>query len=67
MSEPSRTYKSELREEQAEATRRRILEALAQVMADGVNALSAPVAQRAGVSVGTIYKTSVTRPDSSGP
>lgn len=53
----SRTYKSELREAQAEATRRRILDALAEVMAEGVGALSVPaVAKRAGVSVGTVYR-----------
>lgn len=53
----TRTYKSELREAQAEATRRRILDALAQVMAEGVEALSVPaVAERAGVSVGTVYR-----------
>lgn len=53
----SRTYKSELREAQAESTRRRILDALAEVMADGVEALSVPaVAERAGVSVGTVYR-----------
>jgi AcrR family transcriptional regulator len=53
----SRTYRSELRESQAEATRQRILDALAEVMADGVAALSVPlVAKRAGVSVGTVYR-----------
>lgn len=53
----TRTYNSELREAQAEATRQRILDALAEVMADGVDALSVPaVAKRAGVSVGTVYR-----------
>lgn len=52
-----RNYKSELREAQAEATRQRILDALAVVMAEGVEALSVPaVAKRAGVSVGTVYR-----------
>ena len=52
-----RNYKSELREAQAEATRQRILDALAVVMAEGVEALSVPaVAKQAGVSVGTVYR-----------
>ena len=52
-----RSYKSELREAQTEETRRRILDALASVMAEGVETLSVPaVAERAGVSVGTIYR-----------
>jgi AcrR family transcriptional regulator len=53
----SRSYKSELRQEQAEATRTRILDALVEVMAEGVDSLSIPaVAQQAGVSVGTVYR-----------
>lgn len=52
-----RPYKSDLREAQAEATRRRILDAVVAVMAEGVETLSIPaVAERAGVSVGTIYR-----------
>lgn len=53
----SRTYKSALREAQAEATRARILEAVAEVLAEGVETLSIPaVAERAEVSVGTVYR-----------
>ena len=52
-----RAYVSELRDEQAEATRTRILEALVRTMADGVAALSIPaVAREAGVSVPTVYR-----------
>lgn len=52
-----RTYTSELRQAQAEATRTTILEALVEVLAEGVETLSVPaVAQRAGVSVGTVYR-----------
>lgn len=57
MAAESRAYNSELRRAQVESTRRRILDALAEVMADGVDALSVPaVAERAGVSVGTVYR-----------
>ena len=53
----TRSYKSELREAQAESTRTRILEAVAEVLAEGVETLSIPaVAERAGVSVGTVYR-----------
>lgn len=53
----SRTYKSALREGQAEATRIRILEAVVEVLAEGVETLTIPaVAERAEVSVGTIYR-----------
>lgn len=53
----SRKYTSELREAQAEATRDRILDAVVEVLADGVDALSIPaVADRASVSVGTVYR-----------
>ena len=52
-----RTYTSELRQAQAEATRTKILDALVEVLAEGVETLSVPaVAERAGVSVGTIYR-----------
>jgi len=52
-----RTYSSELREAQAEATRTKILDALVDVLAEGVETLSVPaVAERAGVSVGTVYR-----------
>lgn len=53
----TRKYTSELRDAQAEGTRTRILDALVEVLADGVDTLSIPtVAERAGVSVGTIYR-----------
>lgn len=53
----ARNYRSELREAQAEATRERILDALVEVLADGVEGFSIPaVAERAGVSVGTVYR-----------
>lgn len=53
----TRKYASQLREEQAERTRERILDALVEVLADGVESLSMPaVANRAGVSVGTVYR-----------
>lgn len=52
-----RTYTSELRKAQAEATRTKILDALVEVLAEGVDTLSVPaVAARAGVSVGTVYR-----------
>lgn len=52
-----RTYTSELRQAQAEATRTRILDALVEVLAEGVETLSVPaVAERAGVSIGTVYR-----------
>jgi AcrR family transcriptional regulator len=52
-----RTYTSELRQAQAEGTRTRILDALVEVLAEGVETLSVPaVADRAGVSVGTVYR-----------
>ncbi|HEX2884169.1 MAG TPA: helix-turn-helix domain-containing protein [Candidatus Limnocylindria bacterium] len=52
-----RTYRSKLRADQAEETRRRILDALVEVMAGGVASVSIPaVARRAGVSVPTVYR-----------
>lgn len=52
-----RPYNSRLREDQAEATRSRILDALVEVLAEGVDALSIPaVAETAAVSVGTVYR-----------
>jgi AcrR family transcriptional regulator len=54
---PRRDYRSDLREQQAEATRTRILEALVRTMASGLAALSIPaVAREAGVSIPTIYR-----------
>lgn len=52
-----RPYSSSLRNEQAEATRIRILEALIRTMASGVAGLSVPaVAREADVSIPTIYR-----------
>lgn len=52
-----RRYRSELRAGQADGTRRRILDALVDVMAEGVASVSMPaVARRAGVSVPTVYR-----------
>jgi AcrR family transcriptional regulator len=54
---PRKRYASALREEQADATRTRILEALVRTMANGVAGLSMPaVAREAGVSIPTIYR-----------
>jgi AcrR family transcriptional regulator len=53
----TRSYRSELRAEQARATRDRILEATLRVMARGLASLSIPeVAREAGVSVPTVYR-----------
>jgi AcrR family transcriptional regulator len=53
----TRAYRSELREEQTEDTRARILDATMRVMATGLASLSVPaVAREAGVSVPTIYR-----------
>ena len=53
----ARPYRSELRAEQAEKTRGRILDAAGRVMATGVASLSVPaVAREAGVSVPTVYR-----------
>jgi AcrR family transcriptional regulator len=52
-----RRYESQLRGEQAEATRERILEALVRAMAVGLASLSIPaVAREAGVSIPTVYR-----------
>jgi len=52
-----RAYASPLREAQAQATRVRIVEAAARVLARGVVELSIPaVAREAGVSVATVYR-----------
>src|SRR4026207_968260 len=54
---PVREYHSELRAQQAEETRARILEATARVMARGLATISIPaVAREAGVSVPTVYR-----------
>jgi AcrR family transcriptional regulator len=61
---PARTYHSELRAEQAEETRARILDAAGRVMATGVASLSVPaVAREAGVSVPTVYRHFGTKAD----
>ena len=53
----ARPYRSDLRAEQAEETRGRILDAALRVMTTGVASLSIPaVAREAGVSVPTVYR-----------
>jgi AcrR family transcriptional regulator len=53
----TRTYRSQLRAEQAEETRARILDATGPLMARGAASLSIPaVAREAGVSVATVYR-----------
>jgi AcrR family transcriptional regulator len=57
VNEEARPYRSELRAEQAEETRRRILDAALRVAATGLASLSVPaVAREAGVSVPTVYR-----------
>lgn len=59
-----RAYVSPLRNEQLEATRVRIVEAVARVLARGIVELSVPaVAREAGVSVATIYRHFPTKTD----
>jgi AcrR family transcriptional regulator len=59
-----RRYRSELRAQQAEATRDRILDATGRVMAGGVAFVSIPdVAREAGVSVPTVYRHFATKRD----
>ena len=61
---PTREYRSQLRAEQAEGTRWRILDAAVRVMARGLASVSIPaVAREAGVSVPTIYRHFATKPD----
>ena len=60
----SRAYRSELREEQTEETRARILDATLRVMVTGLATLSVPaVAREAGVSVPTVYRHFRTKPE----
>lgn len=57
-----REYRSELREQQTEETRGRILDAALRVMADGFASVSIPaVAREAGVSVPTVYRHFATK------
>ena len=59
---PARTYRSDLRAEQADATKARILEATGRVMADGIASVSIPaIAREAGVSVPTVYRHFATK------
>lgn len=59
-----RVYRSELREEQTQQTRARILDATLRVMARGLASVSIPaVARESGVSVPTIYRHFRTKPE----
>ncbi len=59
-----RVYHSELREQQAEETRARILDAALRVIAGGLAFVSVPgVAREAGVSVPTVYRHFATKHD----
>jgi len=61
---PAREYRSELRAQQAEDTRARILDAAVRVIARGLAFVSMPgVAREAGVSVPTVYRHFVTKHD----
>jgi AcrR family transcriptional regulator len=60
----TRSYRSRLRAEQAEETRRRILDAAMRVIAKGVLDISVPaIAREAGVSVATVYRHFRTKRD----
>lgn len=62
--EPTRGYRSELRAQQAEDTRARILDAALRVIAGGLAFVSVPgVAREAGVSVPTVYRHFATKHD----
>lgn len=59
-----REYRSELRAQQAEDTRSRILDAALRVTADGFASVSIPnVAREAGVSIPTVYRHFKTKQD----
>ena len=59
-----RAYRSELRVQQAEETRSRILDAAVRVIAGGLAFVSVPgVAREAGVSVATVYRHFPTKHD----
>jgi AcrR family transcriptional regulator len=61
---PARIYRSQLRADQAEETRARILDATVRVTARGVASVSIPaVAREAGVSVPTVYRHFGTKHD----
>ncbi|HEY3524530.1 MAG TPA: helix-turn-helix domain-containing protein [Candidatus Limnocylindrales bacterium] len=63
-SAPARVYRSALREEHAEETRSRILDATMRVIATGLASMSIPaVAREAGVSVPTVYRHFPTKRD----
>ena len=60
----ARAYRSDLRAQQAEETRARILDAALRVMARGLASVSIPaVAREAGVSVPTVYRHFGTKAD----
>jgi AcrR family transcriptional regulator len=60
----AREYRSQLRAEQAEETRARILDATIRVIARGIASVSIPaVAREAGVSVPTVYRHFATKAD----
>lgn len=60
----NRRYKSPLREEQAQGTRDRILEATGRLLAGGLAGLSIPaIAREAGVSIPTVYRNFRTKQD----
>lgn len=62
--ENSRRYDNSLREEQAEETRGRILDAAIRVIAGGIATASVPaIAREAGVSVPTVYRHFGTKTD----
>ena len=62
--EGARTYRSELRAQQAATTRQRILDATVRVMARGLADVTVPaVARESGVSVPTVYRHFGTKRD----
>ena len=63
MPEATRTYSSPLRAEQAEQTRARIVQAAVELLADADDLSMADVAERAGVSVRTVYRSFATKDD----
>ena len=60
----ARSYRSDLRAQQADATRGRILDAAVRVIAGGIAGVSIPaVAREAGVSIPTVYRHFGTKRD----